>query len=46
MLPAGWLGWGLDVVDALLFNYVAPNGVPTVLGLKIGSTVANAAIAK
>ena len=25
---AAWLGWGFDVFDGLLFNYVAPNAVP------------------
>lgn len=34
---AAWLGWGFDVFDGLLFNYVAPNCVPTLLGLGIGS---------
>ena len=29
---AAWLGWGFDVFDGLLFNYVAPNAVPTLLG--------------
>ena len=33
---AAWLGWGFDVFDGLLFNYVAPNAVPTLLGLPIG----------
>ena len=37
MLFAAWLGWGFDVFDGLLFNYVAPNCVPTLLGLPIGS---------
>ena len=40
---AAWLGWGFDVFDGLLFNYVAPNAVPTLLGLAIGSTEAKAA---
>ena len=33
---AAWLGWGFDVFDGLLFNFVAPNCVPTLLGLPIG----------
>ena len=33
VLFAAWLGWGFDVFDGLLFNYVAPNAVPTLLGL-------------
>src|SRR5450631_3485458 len=37
VLFAAWLGWGLDLFDGLLFNYVAPNCVPTLLGLPIGS---------
>jgi MFS family permease len=40
---AAWLGWGFDIFDGLLFNFVAPNCVPTLLGLEIGSTAAKAA---
>jgi MFS family permease len=40
VLLAAWLGWGFDVFDGLLFNYVAPNCVPTLLGLPIGSQAA------
>lgn len=40
---AAWLGWGFDVFDGLLFNYVAPNCVPTLLGLTLGSPEAKAA---
>ncbi len=43
VLFAAWLGWGFDVFDGLLFNYVAPNAVPTLLGLTIGSNEAKAA---
>jgi MFS family permease len=43
VLFAAWLGWGFDVFDGLLFNYVAPNVVPTLLGLPIGSPAAKAA---
>jgi MFS family permease len=43
VLFAAWLGWGFDVFDGLLFNYVAPNCVPTLLGLPIGSVAAKAA---
>jgi MFS family permease len=42
VLFAAWLGWGFDVFDALLFNYVAPNCIPTLLGLTIGSAEAKA----
>lgn len=37
VLFAAWLGWGFDCFDGLLFNYVAPNCVPTLLHLPIGS---------
>jgi MFS family permease len=30
---AAWLGWGFDVYDALLFNFVAPVAVPRLLGV-------------
>src|SRR4029078_10007684 len=40
---AAWLGWGFDVFDGLLFNYVAPSCVPTLLGLSLGSAEAKAA---
>ncbi len=43
VLLAAWLGWGFDIFDGLLFNYVAPNCVPTLLGLTIGSLEAKAA---
>jgi MFS family permease len=43
VLFAAWLGWGFDVFDSLLFNYVAPNCVPTLLGLEIGSPEARQA---
>jgi MFS family permease len=34
---AAWVGWGFDVFDALLFTYVAPDCVPALLGLPLGS---------
>jgi MFS family permease len=43
VLLAAWLGWGFDVFDGLLFNYVAPNCVPTLLHLPIGSPEAKQA---
>src|SRR3954451_1826426 len=43
VILAAWLGWGFDVFDGLLFNYVAPNCVPTLLGLELGSPAAKAA---
>lgn len=43
VIAAAWLGWGFDVFDALLFNFVAPNAVPTLLGLPLGSAQAREA---
>ncbi len=37
VLFAAWLGWGFDVFDGLLFNFVAPICVPDLLGLKPGA---------
>src|SRR5262245_52848048 len=33
VLFAAWLGWGFDVFDGLLFNYVAPICIENLLGL-------------
>jgi MFS family permease len=38
---AAWLGWGFDVFDGLLFNFIAPNCIPTLLGIPIGSPEAS-----
>jgi MFS family permease len=35
VLFAAWLGWGFDVFDGLLFNYVAPLCVPDLLGIPL-----------
>ena len=43
VLLAAWLGWGFDIFDALLFNYVAPNCVPTLLDIPLGTPEARAA---
>lgn len=43
VLAAAWLGWGFDLFDSILFNFVAPNCVPTLLGLPIGSAEAKQA---
>ena len=43
VLLAAWLGWGFDIFDGLLFNYVAPNAVPSLLGLTRGTPEAAAA---
>jgi len=32
VLAAAWLGWGFDVFDALLFNFVARLCIPSLLG--------------
>ena len=34
VLFAAWIGWGFDVFDGLLFNFVAPVCVPQLLGVK------------
>ncbi len=43
VLFAAWLGWGFDIFDGILFNYVAPNCVPTLLHLTIGTPEAKSA---
>ena len=43
VIAAGWAGWGFDVFDALLFNFVAPNCVPVLLHLPLGSAAAREA---
>jgi MFS family permease len=43
VLVAAWLGWGFDVFDALLFNFVAPNAVPTLLDIPLGTAEARQA---
>jgi MFS family permease len=43
VIAAAWAGWGFDVFDALLFNFVAPNCVPVLLGLEPGSPAAHSA---
>ncbi|SFF23083.1 Major Facilitator Superfamily protein [Fontimonas thermophila] len=43
VLAAAWLGWGFDLFDSILFNFVAPNCVPTLLDLPIGSPEAKQA---
>lgn len=43
VLLAAWLGWGFDIFDSLLMNYVAPNAVPTLLGIPIGTPEAQGA---
>ncbi|HEY6482744.1 MAG TPA: MFS transporter [Steroidobacteraceae bacterium] len=41
VIAAAWAGWGFDVFDAVLFNFVAPNCVPVLLGLPLGGTAAH-----
>jgi MFS family permease len=43
VLFAAWLGWGFDIFDSLLFNYVAPNAVPVLLDIPLGTAAAQAA---
>jgi len=43
VIAAAWAGWGFDVFDALLFNFVAPNCVPVLLHLPLGSSAAREA---
>lgn len=43
VLFAAWLGWGFDAFDALLFNFVAPNCIPTLTGHTIGTPEARQA---
>eukprot|EP00906_Rhabdomonas_costata_P019497 RCo028456 len=43
VLFAAWLGWGFDIFDAYLFNNVAPNCVPSLLGIPLGTPEAAAA---
>ena len=39
---AAWLGWGFDVFDGLLFNFVAPFCVPRLLGVAPGDPAVTA----
>jgi MFS family permease len=40
---AAWLGWGFDVFDGLLFNFVAPSCVPRLLGVAAADPAVTAA---
>lgn len=42
---AAWLGWGFDVFDGLLFNFVAPVCVPSLLGVTPGDPASAAQVA-
>src|SRR6185437_10625254 len=44
VIAAGWAGWGFDVFDALLFNFVSPNCIPVLLHLARGSSEAREAV--
>jgi MFS family permease len=44
VFAAAWLGWGFDIFDGLLFNFVAPNAIPTLLDVPIGGAEAKAAL--
>jgi MFS family permease len=43
VIAAGWAGWGFDVFDAVLFNFVAPDCIPVLLHLTPGSPAAREA---
>jgi MFS family permease len=43
VLFAAWLGWGFDVFDGLLLNFVAPNAIPTLLDIPLGTPAAKTA---
>ncbi len=43
VLLAAWLGWGFDCFDAILFAFVAPNCIPTLLGLPVEAAATSAA---
>lgn len=40
---AAWMGLGFDLMDSLLFNFIAPIAVPSLLGLAPGSAEARSA---
>ncbi len=44
VFAAAWLGWGFDIFDGLLFNFVAPNAIPTLLDIPIGGEAAKQAL--
>jgi MFS family permease len=44
VVAAAWAGWGFDVFDALLFNFVAPSCIPALLHLPAGSPEARASV--
>jgi MFS family permease len=43
VIAAAWAGWGFDVFDALLFNFVSSNCIPVLLQLPRDSPEAQAA---
>jgi MFS family permease len=45
VIGAGWAGWGCDVFDSTLFNFVAPSCIPQLLHLTPGSAAAHEAAA-
>jgi MFS family permease len=44
VIGAGWAGWGFDVYDAVLFNFVARNCIPVLLHLSADSPAAHSAV--
>src|ERR1043166_6339276 len=43
VILAAWVGCGFDIFDSLLMNYVAPNAVPTLLGIPLATPEAQSA---
>jgi MFS family permease len=44
VIAAAWAGWGFDVYDAVLFNFVARNCIPALLHLPPDSPAARSAV--
>ena len=44
VVAAGWAGWGFDVYDAVLFNFVARNCIPVLLHLPPDTPAARSAV--
>jgi len=45
VIAAGWAGWGLDVYDAVLFNFVARSCIPALLHLPADAPATKSAVA-
>jgi MFS family permease len=44
VIAAAWAGWGFDVYDAVLFNFVSRNCIPVLLRLPADSPAARSAV--